>query len=231
MKASIIVTCKGRRTHLEQTIPYHVKYAPKFEWELLVVDYGCPGGAFDFVKELNHPNIGAIKVKDNVEYFNLSRARNIGATYALGTYVCFCDADVYPRGPWLRTVVESVELTDAAMTRPKWRRGGCGICCLPMRVYKQIRGHDEALKGWGWEDIDLKSRAEAVGSVVYYDASILGILKHSREASVMHYEDKRIRRGFPVTNELNRKIAAAREGLPNPNGWGQGDCEVWRPTA
>lgn len=231
MKASVTVTCKGRRSQLQRTIPRHIENAPEFPWELIVVDYGCPGGAFDWVRELNHPNIWTVKVKDNVEYFNLSRARNIGAVHGTGEFLAFCDADVYPKGPWLQTVVETAEEPGVAMARPKWKRGGCGICCLPAAVYHKIRGHDEALEGWGWEDIDLKGRAAKEGQVVHYNAKLLGILKHGRKSSVQFYKEKRIRRGFPITNSINKKKSRQRKGLPNPNGYGRGEFEVWKPMA
>ena len=230
MKVSVVVTCKGRRSQLQKTIPLHIEHAPTFDWELIVVDYGCPGQAFEWVQELNHPSIRAVKVLDNTEYFNLSRGRNIGAAHAEGEYVAFCDADVYPRGPWLQTIVQAVEPAGVAMCRPKWKRGGCGICCLPLDTYNRIRGHDEALEGWGWEDIDLKCRAAAEGEIVCYDAKLIGVLKHSRTASVQFYKDKRVRKGFPVTNGINKKKSRQRKGLPNPAGFGQGDFEVWRPT-
>lgn len=227
MKASVVITCKGRRSQLERTMPHHLEHAPDFPWEIIVVDYGCPGGAFEWVKKLAHPNVRAVKVKNNVEYFNLSRARNCGARASQAEFVCFCDADVYPKGPWLSTIVQAVDKPGVAMARPKWKRGGCGICCLPLDVYHKIRGHDEALEGWGWEDIDLKGRAAKEGEVVFYDAKLLGIVKHGRKASVQFYKDQRIRRGFPITNSINRKKSRQRKGLPNPDGYGQGDFEFW----
>ena len=230
MKASLIITCKGRRSQLQRTIPLHLEHAPYFPYEIIVVDYGCPGEAFEWVQQLNHPNVWSIRVKDNVEYFNLSRARNCGAGVATGQFLCFSDADVYPRGPWLQTMVKATEVTGVAMARPKWKRGGCGICCLPADVYRAIRGHDETLEGWGWEDIDLKGRAAVVGAIVFYDAKLLGVIKHSRKSSVQFYKEKRLKRGFPITNGINKKKSRRRKGLPNPQGFGQGDFDVWKPS-
>lgn len=232
MMASVVVTCKGRLEQLKRTLPEHFKHAPAFEWELIVVDYGCPDGTFDWVREQNHPNTRAVRVLDRVEFFNLSRARNVGACAAAGRYLCFCDADVYPRGPWLQTLVETLCADESlSMLRPKWKRGGCGICGISQATYMAIRGHDEALEGWGWEDIDLKGRAEKVGKVGFYDASMLGILKHGRAASVQFYEEKRVKGGLPITNQLNKKKSQTRRGLPNPAGFGQGVLELWKPTA
>jgi glycosyltransferase involved in cell wall biosynthesis len=230
MKVSVTVTCKGRRSQLQKTIPQHIEHAPDFPWEIIVVDYGCPGKAFEWVQELNHPNIWTVRVKTDVKYFNLSRARNIGAVHAGGDFLAFCDADVYPKGPWLQTVVEAVDKPGVAMCRPKWKRGGCGICCLPSSTYHRIRGHDESLEGWGWEDIDLKGRAQQVGELAFYDAKLLGIIKHNRKSSVQHYKDQRVRKGMPVTNGINKKKSKARKGLPNVNGYGLGEFDVWKPS-
>lgn len=226
-KASIIVTCKGRLEQLKHTVPHHISNAPDFPWELIVVDYGCPDGTAQWVKCLKHPNITAIEVLSNVEYFNLSRARNIGAVHAGGKFLAFCDADVYPNGPWLQTIVEATDAPGVSMCRPKWKRGGCGICCIPAATFKEIRGFDESFEGWGWEDIDLKSRADKAGKVVDYPASLFKVMKHKRAESVQYYKDQRVKGNIPVTNGINKKKARNRKGLPNPDGYGQGDVRIW----
>ena len=71
---SYITTCKGRLSHLQQTLP---RIADQPHVECIVVDYGCPERCGDWV-EAHHPNVMVVRTGPT-EGFNASRARNAGA--------------------------------------------------------------------------------------------------------------------------------------------------------
>lgn len=226
VKVSVIITCKGRLPHLKATMKEHLKHEYPFEHEFIVVDYGCPDGTFDWIRLAKNPRLRAIKVKSDVEYFNLSRARNIGAAHAKGQILVFCDADVYPKDDlWLKTITSQVCNEGVVMTRPHWKRGGCGICAVRTPVFHAVRGFDEAMHGWGFEDIDFRGRVEKVGQVVAYDARLIAVLGHAQEQRIMFYENKK----HQQTNTRNRQIAQKRVGLPNPKEYGKATVELWPP--
>lgn len=93
---TIIVPSKGWLHYLKQTVSHLSCLESYVKYRVLVVDYGCPDGTFDWIKEQNLPNIHCIKVKDNVDKFNLSRCRNIGIKHANSKFVSFLDGDVIP---------------------------------------------------------------------------------------------------------------------------------------
>ena len=54
---SIIPTCKGRLHHLRETLPSMLAQDYAGDWEIVVVDYDCPDGTFEWVKSLDHPRV------------------------------------------------------------------------------------------------------------------------------------------------------------------------------
>ena len=83
-EASIVVTCKGRLHHLRRTLPSMLAQCCPFAFEVIVVDFGCPQGTFDWCRGLDVRNLVALKVLDDTDDFHLSRARNCGASVAQG---------------------------------------------------------------------------------------------------------------------------------------------------
>ena len=86
MKATVVVPCKGRLMHLQQTVPLFLEQeAPAdSEIEVLVVDYGCPEDTLDWVQSVAHERLNCVRVLDRTHTFNLSRARNCGNRLADG---------------------------------------------------------------------------------------------------------------------------------------------------
>ena len=58
-RASIITTCKGRLHHLRRTLPCMLAQGCDFAYEVVVVDFGCPQGTFDFCRGLDVRNLVA----------------------------------------------------------------------------------------------------------------------------------------------------------------------------
>ena len=226
VKVSVIITCKGRLKQLKQTMVEHLKNKYPYGVEYIIVDYGCPDGTADWVKALNDKRVKCLKILEGTEVFNLSRGRNCGAQVASGNIMVFCDADVYPKDDlWLRTICNQVCEPGTVMTRPHWKRGGCGICAVQTEVFHNIRGFDEAMVGWGYEDIDFRGRMEHVGHVVAYDARMIGVLKHGADNRVQFYPDKNVQ----ASNNRNKRLSATRKGLVNPKGFGICRSEFIRP--
>lgn len=86
---AFITSCRGRLHHLKKTLPRLVAQSGA---EVIVVDYNCPDGTAAFVAE-NFPAVKLVVERD-AAFFNLSRARNMGAQAASGEVLIFVDADV-----------------------------------------------------------------------------------------------------------------------------------------
>jgi glycosyltransferase involved in cell wall biosynthesis len=226
--ASIIVTCKGRLHHLRRTLPSMLAQRCAFCYEVVVVDFGCPHGTFDWCRSLDVRNLVALKVLDYSDEFQLSRSRNCGASAARGRLLAFVDADMFLDATWLETVVEVMRhgriglCTVVPDFRDGWDRAGS--CIVSAAVFHAVRGYDEALRGWGSEDVDFCCRCAACTLAGKFAPSLLTPIKHGHEERVRYQADKDI----GASNARNAEYLRQRTGLVNPQGYGRGAFHIFR---
>jgi len=186
-RLSIVTCCKGRLQHLKRSLP---AFAAQEESEVIVVDYDCPDNAKEWVA-VHFPEVRLATVTEE-PYFNLSRARNIGASCANAPWLVFCDADqllapsfssqvlaMIGPGTYLRTLYDT-----------QWgpRRQGVPIAC-EAEVFWAIGGYDDAFRGWGVEDRDLIDRLDRSGlQEVVGSTALVETIRHSNEERSTHYE-------------------------------------------
>ena len=180
---SIITTCKGRLPHLQQTLPLMLNQSNS---EVIVVDYSCPQKTADWVNE-NHPSVRTIVV-DDVEKFNVSHARNIGASHAKGEWLLFVDADIF-----LQT-----DLCDWLSQHGKHGSFYCtgnpddgsthGTVICPKKGFDEVGGYDEVFTHWGGEDTDLYNMLHLLNykKLMYPADAIEAIVHGDEERGLLH---------------------------------------------
>lgn len=215
---SIITTCKGRLAHLKQSLPAMLRQDYPGEVEVVVVDYGCPEGAAAFVRSLRDPRARCVEVRDNVDEFNMSRARNVGAAHATGDLLAFVDADCCPRPEYLTAGVMRLHETHALLCCPAHPDGSVfGSCLLDESVHRSLRGYDESFTGWGYDDIDYYARLAAKGGrVCNIPADLIDFIYHDADARVTHFASKET---YPNADR-NAAIGEDRLRTVNPAGYG-----------
>lgn len=230
--ASIIVTCKGRLHHLRRTLPTLLSQRSSISFETIVVDYGCPQGAFDWCQTLNVQFLVAMKVLDDTEEYHRSRSRNCGAMVANGDILAFVDADIFLDETWLDAATQLLRSGDAEFCTVAesflngWDRGG--TWCVTTDLFHRVRGYDEALRGWGVEDGDLHRRCTAVAtSEGKFAAGLLTPIKHSHAERVRYHNEKRLE----ASTQQNEMYLSQRKGIVNPHGYGRGTFEIFRGQA
>lgn len=179
---SFIVTCMGRLEHLQQSAPRLAALAPA---RTLVVDYGCPDGAGDWV-EAQLPTLDVVRVRA-VRQFNLAAARNAGAARATSHWLAFIDADVLLDASFaaLLTTLDDGDGFYVGERAPPSLRGT--VLC-PRAWFERIGGYDEIIQGWGSEDTDLYSRLQLAGCERrYFDVSVLSGIAHDDALRARHY--------------------------------------------
>jgi glycosyltransferase involved in cell wall biosynthesis len=157
---AIITTCKGRLAHLRESLPTFCAFP---DAEVVVVDYGCPENAGQWVKD-HLPGVTVVRVDEPGE-FNVCRARNAGAAASQADVLFFVDADVKldPAGapeigerilPGTYGVVglDAEDLQDLG-----------GSCLVHRGDFDRAGGYDEVLRGYAMEDVDLYDRLEYLG--------------------------------------------------------------------
>ena len=226
--ASVVVTCKGRLHHLRRTLPNLLIQRCPFPFEVIVVDYGCPQGAFDWCNALNVARLVALKVLDDTGEFHLSRARNCVASVARGRILAFVDADMFPHESWLETAAGPLLQGRVGLCTASsgFQRGGDrgGTCVVSAEVFHAVRGYDEALRGWGCEDDDFYRRAASQTSTRPFPAFLLTPIRHGDLERVRYQSAKEIAQ----SSARNTAVLARRIGPVNPFGYGQGKFSIVR---
>lgn len=225
--ASIVVTCKGRRHHVEQALPTMLSQQCHFEFELIVVDYGCPDGTFDWCRRLGERRLTALRVLDGTQYFSPSRARNCGAALAKSPILAFVDADIRLAPTWLREAAEPLVngacgLSRVQRYRGEWDRGG--TCAMQAALFHQVRGYDEAFDGWGAEDLDLYDRIAELAPLHWFSMRLLEPLRHNNHQRTRFHREKSIR----ASGQRNSQYVKRRVGPVNPLGYGTAQVEIAR---
>ena len=178
---SFITTCKGRLEHLKQSLPQLVSFPG---CEVVVVDYDCPDGTRDFVRE-TYPGVKLVEI-DNEPKFNACKARNAGARQASGSMLVFVDADIILSEGFLDLVAgipsdqygEFVFVNDVR-----------GTCAMSRTAFDEVGGYDEVMQGYCGEDIDMYHRLQLLGYSrhVLPEEGVSRVIEHSHLDRVVNY--------------------------------------------
>jgi glycosyltransferase involved in cell wall biosynthesis len=221
MKASFIIPCKGRLSHLKETLDDKLNQKTELDFEIIVVDYTCPDDTFKFCSEHPDSRLRCVRVFAQDDYFNNSHARNCGARVAEGDILCFSDADCHLSDKWLEYVRFNMDyfpnadgfgndivLGDGQLGRGTW--------AVTKRLWYTLRGYDETMESWGTEELDFFWRMKKFGSILTFPRNMAWTIAHSDELRLRFYNEK----SKYISNSINRCLLNTRKSV-NPNGFGQ----------
>lgn len=188
----LVTYCKGRRFQLEQMLPLAMKQVLPPGYCLggvVVVDFGCPddtvGWVVTHVETLRSPHqvVCVAGVRDNTEFFQICRARNVGLCEAFGRlgadFAFLMDCDILMHDPdCMATYIRKFEeITDddhrsgvvGTATRV-WDEvkqeeveGMISACLIHRDAFTRLRGYDESHTGYGHDDTNFFKRAKLSG--------------------------------------------------------------------
>jgi hypothetical protein len=228
----LITYCKGRLHHLRTTLPKMLEQECDVPYRVIVVDYGSPDGAFDWCRKMFERAarpLAVLRVMDDVAEYHRSRSRNIGAAAAGSGLLAFVDADAVLRPPWLASAWQPIQRGEAVLTTPDWSLSetygekGIGICAVHSETFHAVRGFDEAMRGWGYEDDDFCQRCRQLGPTGLSDGRQIALLPHGPDDRTRFHGIKLLRE----SRQANKRRARARWGPVNPAGYGRGQLERW----
>ncbi len=182
-RLSAITTCKGRLEHLKQTLPT-LMASP--DLEVVVVDYDCPDGAGDWVRA-TWPDAKVVAVSERPQ-FNRSDAKNLGAAAASGDWFFFIDADVRASKTFAQTV--QVLLQPGVFLLADPRPGDLwGALVVSRTDFEALEGYDEAMLGYGSEDVDIISRLLIAGvREASFSSRDFGVIPHDAALRTRFHE-------------------------------------------
>jgi glycosyltransferase involved in cell wall biosynthesis len=185
LNTSIIVTCKNRLHHLRQTLP---TFASQSDVEVIVVDYGCTQGTEQWVQE-NFPAATVVAVRDD-PVFNLSRARNTGATKAQGRFLLFVDADIKINSDLGSWAVKNARDNSYYLEPESNTANTVGTMLCAKADFDRVGGYDEAFRGWGFEDRDIYFRFWLAGIANReFDKGSLEAIPHDNSERQLSFAD------------------------------------------
>jgi glycosyltransferase involved in cell wall biosynthesis len=250
VKISVIVLCKGRLHHLKQTLDSLVgqELNGQAECEVLVVDYGCPDGTFDWCKNRGIPNLRCVRVDKDTLPLNKCQAKNFGARCTNADWLMFLDVDlIIPPDLLYRAVVASQETgrqwllpavkgeavslppDDSRFWFPEPLEAGPPVNgdfvavakFVAADLFHSVMGYDEMLPGWGYEDADLGLRLyRATDRTHYLIPANFIFLNHGVEDSVKFFDNQ----NKAETAAANLARVEILDRLINPDGYGL--CEL-----
>lgn len=200
-KISICTVCMNRTVHLRETLPLNIRQNIHYpQLEFVVLDYNSPDGLEAWVRECmqSYLRSGILKYYKTYEprYFALSHSKNMLLKLAGGDILCLVDADNFA-GPGYAHLINSVfdgndEKFIVTTLRKEFIpfRDQGGKLSFRRDHFHAARGFDEALVGYGIEDVDLVNRLEKRGGKRFFleDRKYLQFIGHSNEERVKNFQ-------------------------------------------
>lgn len=227
---TFVVPCMGRLEHLKHTLPLLAQQPCS---EVIVVDYSDPDHCAEWIE---HPsqswsNVRAVRYPGQ-PFFNLSRARNIGASHCQTKYIAFIDADVILKGDkelniWFTDLIAPALDERYYICFNKWQCGHSGflLCWYPAFIY--AGGYPAKTPGWGYSGEDMEGYGfddgymrMALRKIGVQERKVTTDLaehiQHSQVTRVSHYaqKDSSIEITQPRNSELAKNYLAKWNPYP-----------------
>lgn len=224
---TVVIPVRDRLGHAQQSSASWLEQElPPFLHErlrVLVVDYGCPQETFDWVCDQRNPRLDGLNVLDAGDQYHYTRPRNIGLRAARPGVLISTDADMIIDN---RQIL--IQSWSAMLARRFWSlrvfhgRGHIPLPLLMRRIaWVYARGYDEAMSGWGFEDVDMHRRLQTWQRS--FDLRLDGVrmlpvpAKHQKEVSQR-----------PQSRDHNEALRRRNGGRINPDGFGCCRYEYYR---
>lgn len=199
-KISFCTVCMNRSEHLKITLEKNIKDNISYgNLEFVVLDYNSTDGLEDWIfssmgEYLEKGILKYIKTEEP-KYFLRSHSKNIASIHATGEIVCNVDADNFiglQFADYINECFSKNENVFLSADQILSDKGCIGRICLKKEDFIEVRGYDESMRDYGFEDNDLINRLEMKGLIQHNIP-----LKYMN--SIAHEDVKR------VENEYNTK--------------------------
>jgi hypothetical protein len=211
-----------RLHHLRQTLPVNITDNENYEnLEFILLDYNSSDALEEYVKTNLSIYIETGKLiyckTFTPKFFHRSHSRNLAFKLATGDLICNIDADNFTGKNFANYINESFEkeenifLTTLGDTNRKYQKDTLGRICVKREDFYNIKGYDERMVSYGFEDYDFANRLELSG----VKRSL--ICKEENLQAINHEQKERISNEFMLKNlnslSLNYRTPSSTEFL------------------
>lgn len=248
-KISFCTVSMNRLYHLRETLSTNIKDNLDYpNIEFLILDYNSKDGLQSWIKKemrqyIDQGILTYLRTKDP-QFFHMSHSKNVAFKHANGDILVNLDADNYA-GKGFASYVNSVfnQKENIFLLAPNINEVG-GKVCLKKSDFMAVKGFDEQISGWGYEDTDLYYRLAVYGLHPHFFTnsdfhrfithdnvhrvnnqknytnlnSIYGIIKKSWAELILLYQDTSFERGTVYFISSPEYENLFKNDIPNDSG-------------
>lgn len=217
-KITYCTTSMNRLHHLKSTLPQNILDNLHYpDQEFLILDYNSTDGLEHWMETTlgEHLDSGLVRLYRTTEprFFIKSHAMNMAFRLATGDIIVNLDADNFTGKGFSDFVNEGFDQNEASflmidLDRFPDRRDAVGRIAMRKEDFHEVRGYDERMDGYGWEDFDVCHRLSALGLKKRFidDRSFLNYINHGN--------DERVKAGktFTLLEKLYKLRLGGEEG-------------------
>jgi len=168
-KIAFCITCMNRLGHLQQTLEKNIKdnYV-KGNVEFILLDYNSQDGLHDWVfnKMKNYIDEGILIYYQTTEptHYLRSHSRNMAFRLATASILCNLDADNFLGRGFANYMLKEFSKYDKIFYTSNYSvYDAFGRVCCRTEDFVSIRGYNETIKSYGFEDNDILNRLSRHG--------------------------------------------------------------------
>lgn len=181
----------NRLYHLKETLPMNLTDNHDAEnIEFVVLDYNSTDGLETWMHQHFNTFGGKVAYYKTIQpnFYNRSHSRNMAFRLATGDIVCNLDADNYAGKGFAEYLSAIFQQNTSIFLAPQSNNlsDTFGKICMTKADFLKIRGYDEAIKGYGFEDNDLKNRLINLGRAeeTFNQPKFLKAITHTEEERI-----------------------------------------------
>ncbi len=190
-KIAFCITCMNRLAHLQQTLIKNIEDNYQEEVEFVLLDYNSTDGLEKWVRSLKKylKNGMLVYYRTSLpESYHRSHSRNMAFRLANAELICMLDADNYLGEGFAAYVLQLFEKNEKTfVTSNYYVRDLAGRVCLRKKDFEEIRGYNELISGYGYEDIDFFDRLLEKGlkQEIFEGSLFSKVIKHSEHERIL----------------------------------------------
>lgn len=214
-------SCMGRLNHLKRTYIRNIETALSYnkEYTFTLLNWNSGDGMDEWVHTHLQEYIGNGVVKyihtKKPTTFSQAITKNITMKNSTGDIVCNLDADNFLTRKFLEKINEIFKSNTPIIVSGEQQKGIAGrIVCRKEHLY-ELKGFDENLKGWGYEDLDFISRFEK-----YYHVKCIK-LGFNILGRAIDTEHARNNRRCGINKKISQAKIASGQLISDVDQWGE----------